>query len=227
MNRPPISTLEKEGHFQAAKWLVVQALVDEVELGQLMEEDFLIYPLSGLFTLDAFPMEKGLYLKAYGSWIAALKEGVVPVPAKELSAVAWARSPDDLWLQEVPGGRYMPKPRRPFVRVQVHHMTYSPIDDVFRPMNLSADSIFWGLQFSFPQVYQCSKTKELLEVEDGELFQSIRKWIRNVTVPTPMLVKGKQVNLPIRLGKRCFPWINRHPQLKGLSVCNLKTSTTP
>jgi hypothetical protein len=93
-------------------------------------------------------------------------------------------------------------------------MGFSDVDHEFRPMILSQNSIFWGLQFSFPQVYQDPKTGALKEAEVSPLFQAIRKWIRNTTVPTPMMVEGKRVNIPIRLGKRCFSWINRHPQLK-------------
>lgn len=216
-----ISTPAVEGQFQAAKWIKIQALVDEAELALLFEEPFLIYPLSGMFPLEAFPMPKKVYLDAYKTWIDALRRGEVPTIGKEFNAVGWMRSEQDVWLQEVPGQRYMVKPSCPFVQVQVHHMTYSPVDDVFRPMNLSKDAIFWGLQFAFPQVYQKPKTRELVETEDGELFQAIRKWIRNVTVPTPMLVKGKRVNIPIRLGKNCFSWIDKHPQLKELCVLKI------
>jgi hypothetical protein len=103
-------------------------------------------------------------------------------------------------------------------------MGYSPLDGVFRPMVLSSSSIFWGLQFSFPQVYQHPKTGEFFEVEEFGLFELVRKWSREFTVATPMIVEGKRTNIPIRLGKRCFSWINTHPQLqmKGLSITGLK-----
>ena len=220
MNEPRISTPAMEGQFQAAKWVKIQALVDEEELALLFEEPFLIYPLSGMFPLEALPMKKADYLHKYKNWIDQLKSGKVPELDKELNAVAWTTSSDDLWLQQIPGDRYLVKPCRPFVQVQIHNMGYSPVDGEFRPMILSQNSIFWGLQFSYPKIYQEPKTMSFNEAEDSEIFQAIRKWIRNVTVPTPMIVGGKRTNIPMRLGKNCLSWINQHPQLhdKGISV---------
>ena len=119
----------------------------------------------------------------------------------------------------------MVKVCEPIVQIQVHQMSYSPVDGEFRPMVMSRESIFWGLQFSFPQIYQDPKSLELLEVEEGinlELFQSVRRWIRDNTAPTPMVVGGGRVNLPIRLGKKCFSWINNHPQLKAKQLSVLE-----
>lgn len=217
---PRISTPAIEGQFQAAKWLKIQALIDEQELAQLLAENFFIYPLSGMFSLSDLPMKKEAYLHTYATWIQDLKKGKIPSENREMNAVAWVPSSDAIWLQQVPNDRYLVKPCKPFVQVQVHQMGYSPIDQEFRPMILSQDCIFWGLQFSFPQVYQDPKTNELKETKESDLFQALRKWIRNNTLPTPMLVQQKKVNLPIRLGKSCLSWINQHPQLraKGLTV---------
>ncbi len=224
---PLISTPSAEGFFQAAKWLKVQALLDGEALANLLG-DALLFPLSGLFRLDELPLSKERFISAYSSWIEGLKEGKVPSESelRSFAAIAWTCSSDSLWLQEVPGQRYMVKPREPIVQIQVHQMGYSTVDHVFRPMMMSKESIFWGLQFSFPQIYQHPKTMELLEVEEGlnaELFQMIRRWIRENTIATPMMVDGKRNNIPIRLGKTCFSWINRHPQLlaKNLSVLQL------
>jgi hypothetical protein len=223
-NQPRISTPSVEGQFQAAKWVKIQALVDENELSELFEESFLIYPLSGMFPLEKLPIEKKTYLETYKTWIDQAKSGQIPQVDKDLNVVAWTQTPDDIWVQQIPGEKYLVKPCAPFVQVQIHNMGFSPIDKEYRPMILSQNSIFWGLQFSYPQVYQEPKTKEFKESEDSELFQAIRKWIRNTTVPTPMLYEGKRTNIPIRLGKNCFSWINNHPQLKpqGLSVLELK-----
>ena len=161
MNEPRISTPALEGQFQAAKWIKIQALVDETELALLFQEPFLIYPLSGTFPRSAFPMKKETYLEIYKSWIDALKSNTVPKENRDINAVAWMRSSDSLWLQQIPGDRYMAKPCEPFVQVQIHQMGYSDVDQEFRPMILSQNSIFWGLQFSFPQVYQDPKTMDL------------------------------------------------------------------
>jgi hypothetical protein len=222
---PRISTPQKEGSFQAAKWLKIQALVEPEELEILFREVFEIYPLSGAHPLEGFPMNREMFLSAYRSWIEGLKNGAVPSDEqlRPFRASAWTGSPSAIWLQEIPGQKYLAKPCEPFLQCQVHQMGYSTVDGEFRPMILSQDAIFWGLQFSFPQVYQHPKTGEFFETEDFGLFQAVRQWSRTHTVATPMIVEGKRVNIPIRLGKRCFPWINKHPQLKAkhLSVVEL------
>lgn len=220
-----ISTLAQEGNFQAAKWLKIQLLIDGDELSSLLAAPLYIYPLSGAFSLASLPVTKEEFLATYRSWIDTLQKGNIP-QCTALRTTAWTASPDALWLQEIPGERYLVKPCAPLIQVQVHEMGYSTLDGVFRPMVLSQDSIFWGLQISFPQVYQEAKTMELLEVEESpnaDLFQSIRKWTRDNTLATPMLVDGKRVNIPMRLGKQCFSWINNHPQLlrRGLGVLQL------
>lgn len=224
---PRISTPAQEGTFQAAKWLKIQALVDADELALLFNAvpQIQIYPLSGAFALQSLPMKQEEFLAAYRSWILALQQGSIPNGAP-LRATAWTCSSDSLWLQEIPSNRYLVKPCAPIVQTQAHEMGYSTVDGVFRPMVLSQENIFWGLQFSFPQVYQEPKTQELREVEESpnaELFQIIRRWSREHTIATPMLVDGKRINLPMRLGRACFSWINNHPQLKtrGLEVMHL------
>jgi len=219
-----ISTPEIEGSFQAAKWLKIQALVEPEELAVLFEENFSIFPLSGAFGLDDFPMKKETFLRAYRSWIEELKEGKVPNETlRGFSASAWVLDSSSVWLHQIPNGKYLARVNAPFLQCQIHQMGYSTVDGEFRSMILSQESIFWGLQFSFPQVYQHPKTGELFEVEDSSFFKRVRTWAKEHSVPTPMVVDGKRVNIPIRLGKRCFPWINRHPQLraKNLSVLEL------
>jgi hypothetical protein len=221
-----ISTPKVEGLFQAAKWVKIQALVDEEELSHLLRslEPFAIYPLAGSLAIEDFPMPKEAYLSAYRGWIEGLKKGNIPTDFGCLNATMWARSSDSLWLQEFPGKRYAARPREPFLQVQVHQMGYSLVDKVFRSMSLTQDSIFWGLQFSFPQVFEHPE-KGFLETDltNADLFQIVRKWSRNYTIATPMKGEEGRENLPIRLGKNCFSWINRHPGLvaKGLSVLEI------
>lgn len=222
-----ISTPALEGQFQAAKWIKIQALVDADELARLMTElgTFAIYPLSGTLPLEAFPMPKEAYLAQYREWIEGLKNGKLPANFGPFNASMWARSPESLWLHEFPGHRFAARPREPFLQVQVHHMGFSFVDKVFRPMSLTQDSIFWGLQFSFPQVFE-HPVKGIIEASDlpnADMFQIVRKWSRECTIATPMLVDNVRDNLPIRIGKNCFSWVNRHQALvsKGLSVLEI------
>lgn len=213
-----VSSPGLEGVFQGSKFLKHQVLCDAAELSLLFDAlaPFWIYPLTGL--VDGSPIEPERFLEEYGSWIENLKQGILPSDAelRRLLACAFTAEPDALWKQEVPGNRFIIKPSKPVVQVQAHFFTYSPIDEVFRPMTMGQNNIFWGLQFSFPQIYQDPKTMEFHEIDESpntDLFQKIKQWARDTTRATPFVVDGKRTNVPIRLGKNCFSWIHHHPQL--------------
>jgi hypothetical protein len=228
---PRISTVAVEGRFQAAKWLKVQALLDAPELADLfaLAPSAQLYRLSGMFTAHETVLAPQDFCAVYGRWIERLKRGepLDEVAMRPFAALGWSTSENEVWLQEVPkassSSLYLVKPSAPFIQIQIHWMHHSSVDGEFRPMVMSSDSIFWGLQFSFPQVYQDPKTLELLEVGGGThsaLFTELRRWMREHTVATPMWAHGAKTNLPIRIGKTCFAWIDSHPQLKskGLAV---------
>jgi hypothetical protein len=209
-----ISTPEAEGIYQGSKWLKIQALIDGDELRSLFEtlSPFWIYPLTGI--VGGQPILKEFFVEEYSRWIDALKRGAPPSDAelRRLLACAFTDDPEALWLQKVSKG-YLAKIGKPVVQVQAHYFSYSPVDNVFRPMSMGSESVFWGLQFSFPQIYQDPKTMELCEAGAGNLFRKIQLWAREATRATPFVVEGKRMNAPIRLGKNCFSWIQGHPQL--------------
>lgn len=176
-------------------------------------DPFWIFPLTGI--VDGNPIDPLFFVQEYSRWIAQLKKGEIP-SSQELRNVlpcAFVDTLDSLWLQEVAGGKKICKIRKPVVQVQSHFFSYSSVDGVFRPMSLGLESIFWGMQFSFPQIYQDPKTMELCSVKECVLFRKIQLWMRERTGPTPFVVDGKKTNVPIRLGKNCFSWISTHPQL--------------
>jgi hypothetical protein len=216
-----ISTNEKEGVYQGSRWLKFQTLASGNELRELFErlEPFSIFHLTGIG--DGKAISKEFFLGFYDSWIEGLKNGKVPeeLALKKILAAAFTAELDALWLQEIPGKGYLTKIARPLVQVQAHAFSYSNMDGEFRPMSMGQGSIFWGLQFSFPGVYQDAKTMEMGVVGKDRLFEEIRLWVRESTRATPFVVEGKRTNSPIRLGKECFSWIHLHPQLKEISIC--------
>lgn len=217
-----ISTVSDEGIYQASKWLKLQVLCEVDELASLFAKigPVHLYPLTGLVSLDQTQLTEEHFLAEYGCWIEKLKQGKLPTDAelRKILACALSKEPDTCWLQEV-GKKYLVKIGKPVIQVQSHFFTYSKVDGVFRPMSMGMGSVFWGIQFSFPQVYQDPKTMELLEPKDSpnrELFHKIREWSREETRSTPFVVEGKKIQVPIRLGKKCFPWIHNHPQLVSI-----------
>lgn len=218
-----VSTPQIEGLYQASKWLKVQVLCDAEELASLFAflNPFKIYPLTGFVETADPELSQELFLKEYGSWIEMLQKGEVPTHAelKRVLACCWTKREESVWLQAVSGERYLVKVAEPVLQVQAHFFTYSSIDGVFRPMSMGLGSIFWGLQISYPQIYQDPKTQDLLEAgqhPNAALFKILRQWVRDFTRATPFIADGKKINVPIRLGKKCFSWIQKHPQLSEI-----------
>jgi hypothetical protein len=215
-----VSTLQKEGVYQASKWLKFQVLCDLEELSSLFSllSSFWIFPLTGI--VSGAPVLHTRFLEEYGGWIEGLKKGLIPSDAelRRLLACAWVDGLENLWLQEIPGKGYLVKIAQPTVQVQAHYFTYSSADGVFRPMSMGPESIFWGLQFSYPQVYQDPKTLELKKAPENRIFEILRSWVRNATRATPFSIAGQRINSPIRIGKRCMSWIAQHPQLLDRNI---------
>jgi hypothetical protein len=219
-----LSIPEHEGRFEAAKWLKIPMLIDGDECQALLEElgDVLLAPLGQLVIREEAEWKASQLVKEVGKWVFALQEGREVEPRL---ALALSREPEALWMHEVRPERYLIKVSRPVVIVQPHYFTYSALDGEIRSMSMGPGAIFWGMQFSFPQVYQVDRDVDsggLVEVEEGELFRQIRRWAREATRPTPFLLPpdGRRVNHPMRIGKRCMGWVSRHPGLlrEGLHV---------
>lgn len=218
-----VSHPSNEGVYQASKWVKCWALIDGEEMQNLLDAlgDFWIFPITGF--VDGNPISKAFFVAEYSRWIEGLKEGMIPTSEelRRLTASVFTEDLEALWLQEIATNRFITKIAKPLVQVQSHYFSYSSLDQVFRPMSMGKGSVFWGLQFSYPQIYQDPKTMEFCEVTSGGLYRKIQLWMREKTRATPFFVDGKKINAPIRLGKQCFSWIHKHPQLieQKIAVC--------
>jgi len=227
MDEIRISTPD-EKPMQASKWLSVQTLLEEHEMSRLLDDmgDFYIFSCGSVYNRHQGQLTKQDFLNYYGRYVQQLKEGLVP-ETKDYRipfSSAMTSSLDAVYAILVGNDQQIIRIAKPVVQLQAHHLDYSPVDKKFRPMILGTQSISWGIQFSFPQLFQNGVTNQIEKVlttsSNASLFQILQKWVRQNTVPTPFLVEGKLHNVPMRLGKECLSWINRHPQLiaKGIEV---------
>lgn len=213
-----VSNPRSEGIYQGSKWLKVPVLCDAEELSLLFDHSFFIVPLTGL--CDGKVLEPKSFLDTYAEWIEQLKQGKVPSDPelRKILACGWTESLESVWLQEIPTKGFLTKISSPIIQVQAHYFSYSRLDRVFRSMSMGEGSVFWGLQFSFPQLFQDPKTMEIHTAGKYPLFEKVRLWAREHTRATPFLVDGTKTNVPIRLGKKCFSWIEKHPQLQEQGI---------
>ena len=174
------------------------------------------------------PVSKQDFLKAYGNYIDSLMKGQTPDLNFYRSAFSPAITLIAGALFTIPVGedREIIRISEPVLQLQAHNMDYSTVDKKFRPMVFGLESIAWGIQFSYPQLVQDNGTGQIEMIKKSSkfpntaLFQMVQKWMRQHTVPTPFIAEGNLFNVPMRLGKECFAWINQHPQLvqKNITV---------
>lgn len=214
---------------QASKWLKVPLLIEVDEMKALIShlDPFWIFLVSGVFPLDKGALSPKEFLDFYQVYVESLKRGEMPDESKfrQPFSSVWTVTTDALYSFPVGVNQQLIKVEKPVIQLQPHRFEYSPLDGKFRSMVFGKDSVWWGVQFSYPQLYQ-DEHLQIMQVKDTEyfpntaFFKKLQKWVRDNTVATPFMIEGKRVNVPIRLGKNCFSWINNHPQLsgRGLSV---------
>lgn len=223
-----VSTPQEEGILQVSKCLKYQVLLDATEMASLFSAlgSFYLGVVSEPVSLESAIIEKEVFLEKYKEYIDPLKRGELPIeaPLRKYFSTALSADVDAFYAMSVRGERYLLKSIQPVIQIQAHHFLYSSTLGTFHPLVLGKDSVTWGLQFSYPQIAQDPKTcaiqKVAADAPNTLLFGALSRWLREYTRPTPFVVGEKRSNEPIRIGKVCFSWIARHPQLqsKGIQI---------
>jgi len=208
---------------QASKWLQLQMLIDVNELQLLFDAlaPFYIFKAGALCTTGDEEICKEDFINVYSQAIEMLKSGDIPSEKlyRAYFSSVFTRTPDHLYLQPIDQTKALVRVKSPCLQLQVNRIAYSEADGQFRAMVFGPDSIFWGIQISYPQLYQDPKSKEVFHVKENDLFPNtslfrlVQRWIRSHTIPTPFYVADKRTNTSMRIGKGCLSWINNHPQL--------------
>lgn len=218
-----ISTPAVEGVLRVSKSLKYPVLIDIEEMRSLFMHlgDFCIYVVSEVVNRETAAVSQEEFLERYAGYVDALKSGTLPDerPLKRYFSSIFSLSPEPLYAQQVGEERFLVKSLKPIIQLQSHHFFFSQVDHKFHSMVSSEGSVTWGIQFSYPQIYQDPKSLEFSKVSvssdfpNTALFLRLVQWLRKNTQPTPFIHGGKRENVPIRIGKQCLSWINVHPQL--------------
>lgn len=224
---PHLSVKEQPENFQAkfSKWISLDALIDENEM-----QDFLLHlnPLllltsQNLSEKNPFKLESDHFLQIYKSYISCLKKSEMPEyrDFKKYFYLFLSSNTNDIYIRKIGEKKEALTINSPLVEVKPICLTISSVDQSIRVMPLNPNGILWGFRFSFPQIIQKGGGHDIEQIDfqkhpNGQLFKRLRTWMRENTKPTPFIINEKKVNLPIRLGKKCFSWINYHPQFNEL-----------
>jgi hypothetical protein len=216
-NKPP--------SFQGSQWQKYYLLLETNELEILLAtlSDVELFHSGSVLPLEEFYVSKNLFLEIYKN---ALKDLTYLSP---ISFFATSDSKSFVY-RSFGDGRGMLHTYYPVLQIQAHAFAVSFDQKRFFPMVLGENSVSWGLQFSFPQLFEDPKTGEVIKVLhpnatcNSGMFSEFRQWVRHFTKAARFSLDGKECFSPLRLGKKCFSWINTHPQFKKhkLEILNIK-----
>lgn len=217
------STVQKEGDLRASKWLQHQFLLSAEAMAELFQKLGTLYicPSSGPIAENEAVISSDQFLLKYREYVECIQKGA------PLDISVWRRffcnylTQDLSFLYKIvlPDHRVIIKSARPVLQMQLHTFFPSEIDGKFHSMVMTSQSIHFGLQLSYPQLFQDPKTFDFLKTNDSQLFpntllfKKLVGFLRASTVPTPLEFQGKVSRAVFRIGKDCFSWINSHVQL--------------
>lgn len=213
------STLAIEGPLLVSRPLKMPLLLSEEEMRDLLITiGCTLYHAQGVVPKGGETLSYEDFLAVYGAYVSALREGQEPKVSPQFSLFL---SIDESLLYAIPvEGGVIVKATRPIIMLQPHSLTYS--DGEFHSLTYGQNTLPWGLQFSYPTLFQDAKTHEVADVKEEFAntapFKQLQRWVRQNTIATPFVVDGKRVNVPVRLGKACLPWINNHPGLQARKI---------
>lgn len=214
-----------EGPFLASKWQKTYVFLSPEELKALfqfweIEKLFLIGKI--LKTEETLNLQDWLsqYKKHFDDF---WKKGGNEKLLKELTPAVITKDHQALYRQNVEEG-YLIHVKEPCLLIQEHWFRCSKVDEKFYPKTFGENSIFWGLEFSYPQIFQEAKTKEIHHLNgkspfiNTQLFILLRKWIRDFTKPAVFLLGEKKYKTQFRVGKDLEERLKEHPHLRKLEI---------
>ena len=201
---------------EASKWIEVPLLLNPEEMRAL---------LAHLGPLHLFPISRPLttldcpFVEEYAAYVAALEKGEQPPP---LQAYLMSNNREAFYTDPLADGKFLIRAWLPAIFVRPHTFVFSEMDKKFRSKVYGENAISWGYTFAYPQFCIDPTTHDAAKVDDHyqntSLFKAIQKWAREHTIPTPFRYNGEKINAPIRIGKGCLHFIDKHPQLKRLNL---------
>lgn len=227
--------------FLASKWLHTPFLIETSEWRDLLEligaSHF--FRSAGLVPPGELELFKEQFLDEWERYLATL-QGDQPqtnmghnLPTRDPSIIDpfslfWTKDNNSIGIIDV-GQKECAIQLLPTIVLQSHRFHYSAIDGKFRRQVFGKEAISWGVQASFPTLYQDANrtTVQVLSsqalashFQNVQLWKLLQRWLKEKSVPVGFMIDGKRVVIPFRLGFQCFSWIKKHHELRtrGLEI---------
>ncbi len=213
----------KEGPYLVSRWLKIQVLLDASELQALMTElsPFSIFCVSSVVDKSSAGVLHQLFYESYLSYITALKRGeaIDEQETQHLFSSVWTRTLDSLYTQEINEEKLIIRIKEPVIQLRPASFVFSSLDQKIYPMVKGKQSISWGLEFSYPHLYQDPHTKDVCSVAKEKrfvntaFFRQLMRFLRKASLPVTFIKDDLSLTTSLRIGKKMIPDIMHHPQL--------------
>lgn len=222
---PLLSSEQNPKDFQSrfSKWISIDFLIDPSEMKNLFESLNPFVLISPFYEEPNSPhvLTSKTFLEAYSQFIMHSQNGENPNyhELKEFLFVMMMPSIEGVFLKPITSQKNALIFQAPYLEIKPIALSLSQVDHSLRVVPMQKSLVWWGLRCSYPQIVQDSKTLQMTTISQsehplGQLFKKFRIWIRENTRATPFVTDIKKVTHPIRLGKDCLSWIQKHPLLK-------------
>lgn len=223
---PSISTVEKEGALHCSKWVKHAILLDKEEMEsfwQLLTSCIIISPVQKVFQ-EKWQVTKEYFLSQYESYLSwlQLEEEFPPLSLRKEFTLMISAFMEAFYAVSLSSDQFLIKAKSPVIQIQIYHCFISKFDKKIYPMAMNADSFAYGLQISYPQIYEEAHTgkfkKMLLEKDfpNTILYKQIVQWLRNNTKPAIFFLGDKEEVAPFRIGKKKNDSTNNHKRFKKI-----------
>ena len=220
--------MSQQPPLQVSRFLQQQVLLEPTELKTLLEslEGALHFYASSGLAVGKTEVSLEEVLMSYADYIQGVRSGneIDPSILRKNLTLLMTVGNNDVYSQELSQGRVIARAISPVIMIQAHTLAFSAEDRCCRSMVLGPDALYWGLQFSYPQLYQDPSTQEVLSVDRSEkypntaLYFSIQKWLRHNSQALNVKMQDTAFRSPIRLGLSCESWINQMEVLQEKGV---------
>lgn len=201
------SVTNQPSTYQASLYLSYGMLITPVEFSMLLESlqdlpDFSIWGTGVLLPKEKLAISEESLINHYA---ASLENFTLSGEQKAALSSVWTMNLNAVRLREFPQEKGLIVRELPVVQLCRFQFRFD--GERFFSNSFSQDTLFWGIELRFPQLFLDPTNGKLIKVLKAEysntlLWKKIHEWIRNHTMPVQFLKGdgGKRV-APFRIGK--------------------------
>ncbi|MBM3199142.1 MAG: hypothetical protein FJZ58_07830 [Chlamydiae bacterium] len=219
----PWSSIEKEGVLHTSKPLKQAVLLTMQEMEDLFREElspFFLISASGLVKESSWNIGLEDFFLQYHQYLEWMKQdkGLPANTLRNFFSLMLSASLDVFYAIKMGPEKCLIKPRLPIIQIQMYHCFFSLLDHKMYPMVIHPNSFAFGLQFSYPQIYEDPHTHQYAKVLQEErfpntpLFKALVSWMRRHT--KPVILKAHKA-MPFRIGKNAEHLLESHLGLQS------------